>query len=66
MQLESPAAWLLLCVTLAVIALVATVYCFSRRRNFEGGPRKGEAANPRKVRQQHSLDDQRVDQRRVN
>lgn len=59
LSFESPTFWILIGVTLTAIALLATVYCFSRRRNFEDGPRKGEAANPRKVRRQHAVNSQR-------
>jgi len=52
---ETHALWILLGVTLVAITLVATMYNFSRRRNFEDGPRKGEAANPGKVRQQNAM-----------
>ncbi len=52
---ETHAMWILLGVALVVIALLATMHCFSRRRNFEDGPRKGEAANPAKVRRQNAI-----------
>jgi hypothetical protein len=41
---------------LAVIALVWTVITFRNRRNFQSGPMKGEAINPRKVRRQNPPD----------
>ena len=56
---ESPALWVVVGITLVIIALLATMYCFSKRRNFEDGPQKGEAANPRKVRRQNSFDNRR-------
>jgi len=52
--IETHAMWILLGVTLVVITLLATMYCFSRRRNFEDGPRKGEAANPGKVKRENT------------
>ncbi len=44
-------------VGLAIIAVVLTVYIFSRRRNFEPGPKKGVARNPAKVRRENPPDE---------
>ena len=44
-------------VSLAIIAMVLTVYIFSRRRNFEEGPKKGVASNPAQVRRENPPDD---------
>jgi hypothetical protein len=52
---ETHAMWILIGVSLVVIALLATMYSFSRRRNFEDGPRKGEAANPSEVKRQNAV-----------
>ena len=53
--IETQAMWILLGVVLVVITLLATIYVFSPRRNFEDGPRKGEAANPGKVKRQNPV-----------
>jgi len=53
--IESNALWILLGVCLILITLFATMYIFSRRRHFENGPRKGEAADPGKVRRQNPV-----------
>jgi len=50
---ETHTVEILIGVVLVVITLLATMYSFSRRRNFEDGPRKGEAANPAKVKRQN-------------
>lgn len=43
-------------VALALIAIVWTVMIFTRRRNFQDGPKKGVARNPAKVRRQNPPD----------
>lgn len=53
--LQSHVLLILLAVVLVVVTLLATIYNFSRRRNFEDGPRKGEAANPAKVKRQNVM-----------
>ncbi len=40
-------------VVLALVCVGITVMVFKRRRSFERGPRKGEAANPTKVKRQN-------------
>lgn len=43
-------------VGLALIAIGWTAYMFSRRKGFQGGPKKGEAQNPGKVRGENPPD----------
>lgn len=43
-------------IILIAVALVLTVYMF-RRRKFDAGYRKGEAANPGKVREENPPDE---------
>lgn len=43
-------------VVLALIAIGWTVYIFSRRKDFDDGPKKGVARNPGKVRRQNPPD----------
>ena len=43
-------------VGLALLALIWTVYIFSRRRYFQDGPKKGVAKNPAKVRRENPPD----------
>ncbi len=40
-------------VVLAVICIGITIAIFRRRRSFERGPRKGEAADPVKVKREN-------------
>lgn len=48
------AAWIVYAVTFVIIAVLATIYTFWRKRGIDsGGPRKGVAANPTKVRRQN-------------
>lgn len=49
-------ASVLLAIVVIVITLLATMYSFWHKRFMDRGPRKGEAANPAKVRQQNSPD----------
>jgi hypothetical protein len=46
----------LLAMLVIAITLLATVYAFWRKRFMDRGPRKGEAANPAKVRMQNPPD----------
>lgn len=48
------AAWIGYALVFVIIAVLATSYTFWRKRGIDrGGPRKGEAANPSKVRRQN-------------
>jgi cytochrome c-type biogenesis protein CcmH/NrfF len=44
---------LLWIVALAVLCVGITITIFMRRRSFERGPRKGEAAQPMKVKREN-------------
>lgn len=43
-------------VALALIAIGWTAWIFSRRRDFQDGPKKGVAQNPGKVRRENPPD----------
>lgn len=45
-----------LALLIITITVLATVYSFWRKRFIDNGPRKGEAANPAKVRRQNPSD----------
>jgi cytochrome c-type biogenesis protein CcmH/NrfF len=52
MQITDKTA-LLWIVALAVLCVAITITIFMRRRSFERGPRKGEAAEPVKVKREN-------------
>lgn len=43
-------------IVVILIVLTATVRVMHKRRNFEPGPKEGEAADPRKVRRENPPD----------
>lgn len=54
--IETHSAWVLLAILVIIVTLLATVYSFWRKRFLDKGPRKGEAANPAKVKMQNPPD----------
>lgn len=54
--MRTHSAWVLLAILVIVITVLATVYSFWRKRFVDDGPRKGEAANPTRVKLQNPPD----------
>lgn len=54
--MRTHSAWVLLAILVIVITVMATVYSFWRKRYIDNGPRKGEAANPARVKLQNPPD----------
>ncbi len=48
--------WTLFAVVVLIICLLATIYAFWNKRYVDHGPRKGEAANPTRVRKDNPAD----------
>lgn len=54
--IQTHSAWVLLAILVVIVTLLATIYSFWRKRFVDRGPRKGEAANPAKVKMQNPPD----------
>ena len=54
--MNTPSQWTIFSVIVLIFCLLATIYSFWNRRYLDRGPRKGEAANPARVRRDNPDD----------